>query len=75
MADPIYIYAAGDKHGMFDEMANEKSSLNLDAGIKFFHTIRANAVGEFRFGMVADVDFNLVPIALVIPYLLLTKYC
>jgi hypothetical protein len=34
--------------------------------IEFFHTLRADAVAEFRFGMIPNIDFYLFPISFVI---------
>ena len=37
--------------------------------IKFFDTIRADTVTEFRFRMLFDIQLDLFPVSLIIPYL------
>jgi len=37
-----------------------------NVGVEFFHTVRTDAVAEYRFGMIAYIFFNLPPVAAVI---------
>jgi hypothetical protein len=42
---------------------------HVQAGMEFLCTIRADAMAELSLRTIPDVDFYLIPIALVVPYL------
>ena len=54
-------------------LPRQSSQLFHEIGIECFHALRTDAVAELGFGVVADIDFHLVPVALVVADLLAAR--